>query len=116
MVLIFQIILGIGIAGFLFVAFRKIPVLLNYPRKPYEETSLRQKIKQRVATLKDKTNKSDFLHESIIPGLEKFLRKFNVFILKLHNLSAKIVSRLKRKKQEKIENEQKDNNDLNLPS
>jgi hypothetical protein len=115
MVLVFQILLGVGIAGFLIVALRKIPVLLNYPRKSYEEISLRQKIRKRMETLKERTNKSNFMHESVIPKIEKPLRKFSVFVLKLHNFSSKISSHLRKKKQEKEESEQ-GNNDLNLPT
>ncbi len=115
MVIIFQILLGLGIAGLLVLIFKKIPVILNYPRKPYENTSLKDRIKERVGALKEKTGESDFLHKSIIPNLEKFLRKFNVFVLRLHNFSAKIVNHLRKKKQEKIE-QNEENNDLDLPS
>jgi hypothetical protein len=117
MVLIFQILLGLSIAGFLYLAFRKIPVLLNYPRHPFEEISLKQKIQDRVKKLKEQTGKNIFLHEAIIPKTEKSLRRFNLFVLKLHNLLTKTTSHLRRKKQEKEEEkEQEDNNDLNLPS
>ncbi|MFH1129567.1 MAG: hypothetical protein V1686_02445 [Patescibacteria group bacterium] len=100
MVLVFQIILGVGIAGFLVVVFKKIPVLLNYPRRPFEETSLKHKIVSRIKKIKESANQSEVLHNAIIPKTEKFLRKFRVFVLKLHNSSARITSYLKKKKQD----------------
>lgn len=113
MILAFQIILGVGVAGFLVMLFRKIPVLLNYPRHPFEEISLKQRIRERIKHLKEKTGKSDFLHEAVIPRTEKFLRKFNIVILKLHNFLTKMSGHLRKKKQEK---EEGDNGDSILPS
>jgi len=115
MILAFQIILGVGIAGFLVMVLRKIPVLLNYPRHPFEEVSLKQKIQNRIKQFKEKTGKSDFLHEAVFPKTEKFLIKFKVFVLKMDNFLARIVSRLRRKKQEKQESEEGNNDNLNLP-
>jgi len=112
MILAFQIILGVGIAGFLVMVFRKIPVLLNYPRHPFEKVSLKQRIQERIKNFKERTGKSDFLHEAVMPKTEKFLRKFKILILKLDNFLAKIVSHISRKKKEK---EEGDNQDLNLP-
>ena len=112
MILMFKIILGVGIAGFLIMLFRKIPVLLNYPRHSFEEVSLKQRIQERINNFKERTGKSDFLHEAVMPKTEKFLRKFKILILKLDNFLAKMVSRISRKKKEK---EAGDNGDLNLP-
>jgi len=117
MILVFQIILGLSIAGFLYIAVRKIPVLLNYPRHSFEEISLKEKIQSKLKNLKEQAAKNILLHESIIPKTEKSLRKFNLFILKLHNLLTKTTSHLRKKKQEKEEEkEQEDNSDLNLPT
>jgi len=103
MVLVFQIILGVGIAGFLIMAFRKIPVLLNYPRRPYEEISLKQRIVDKIKKIKENANQSNVLHNAIIPKTEKLLRKSKVLTLKMDNFLAKIAGHLKRKKQEKKE-------------
>ncbi|MCX6730000.1 MAG: hypothetical protein NT058_00650, partial [Candidatus Portnoybacteria bacterium] len=103
MILVFQIILGLSIAGFLCVVIRKIPVLLNYPRHSFEEVSLKQRIFEKVKNLKEQTGKNIFLHKAIIPKTEKSLRKFNLFILKFHNLLTKTTSHLRKKKQEKEE-------------
>jgi hypothetical protein len=116
MILVFQIILGLSIAGFLVMVFRKIPVLLNYPRHPFEEVSLKQKIRNKIKNLKEKTGQSDFLHEAVIPNTEKFLRRFKILVLKIDNFLARIVDRISRKKKEKQENEEEDNDDLGLPS
>jgi len=116
MIIVFQILLGVGVAGFLVVIFKKIPVLLNYPRHPFEEVSLKHKIVNKINAIKKNANKSEVLHKAIIPKTEKVLRKFSLFVLKLHNFSAKIANLLRRKKQEKEENEQGSNDDLNLPT
>ena len=115
MVLVFQILLGAGIAGFLFLAIRKIPVLLNYPRHPFEEISIKQKIQEKIKKITARTGETIFLHEAIIPKTEKFLRKFNLFIFKLHNLLTKITGHLKKKKEEQ-EKQDEDDGNFNLPS
>jgi hypothetical protein len=110
MILLFQILLGVGIAGFLIMVFRKIPVLLNYPRHPFEEISLKQKIANKFKKIKESANQSKILHNAIIPKTEKFLRKSKVLTLKMDNFLAKIAGHLKKKKQEKEENDNNDNN------
>ncbi len=116
MILAFQIILGVGVAGFLVMIFRKVPVLLNYPRHPFEEISLKQKIQGKIKTLKEKTGQSDLLHQTILPNTEKFLRRFKIFILKIDNFLAKIVGHLRKTKKEKEEGEEGDNDNFNLPA
>ena len=101
MILFFQILLGVGIAGFLIMVFRKIPVLLNYPRHPFEEVSLKQKVVNKLKKMKENANQSDVLHNAIIPKTEKFLRKSKILTLKMDNFLARIAGRLKKKKQEK---------------
>lgn len=115
MILIFQILLGIGIAGFLIIAFRKIPVLLNYPRNSFEEVSIWQKIRNTWQEIKENANRSNLLHESIMPRTEKFLRKFKVFVLKLDNFLARLVGHLRKKEQERKNQEEDDDEDFNLP-
>jgi hypothetical protein len=116
MILAFQIILGVGVAGFLVMVFRKVPVLLNYPRHPFEDVSLKQKIQNKIKTLKEKTGQSDFLHQTVLPNAEKFLRRFKIFILKIDNFLAKIVGHLRKTKQDKEESEEGDNDSSNLPT
>ncbi|HOZ16597.1 MAG TPA: hypothetical protein PLF70_01340 [Candidatus Portnoybacteria bacterium] len=114
MILVFQILLGVSIAGFLCVAIKKIPVLLNYPRHSFEEISLKQKIYEKIQKLKEKIVQNTLLREAIIPKTEKSLRKFNLFILKLHNLLTKITSHLRKNKQDENKDNQDDN--FNLPT
>ena len=116
MILAFQIMLGVGVAGFLIMIFRKVPVLLNYPRHPFEEASLKQKIQDKIRGLKEKTGQSDFLHQAVIPNTEKLLRRFKIFILKIDNFLARMVGHISRKKKEKQESEEENNNDSNLPA
>jgi predicted CopG family antitoxin len=111
MILFFQILLGVGIAGFLIMVFRKIPVLLNYPRHPFEEISLKQKVVNKLKKMKENANQSDVLHNAIIPKTEKFLRKSKILTLKMDNFLARIAGRLKKKKQEKEESDNNDNNE-----
>ena len=112
MIIIFQILFALSVAGILIMAFRKIPVLLNYPRHPFEEISLWQKIYNRWQKIKKETGQSDFLHNSIIPPTEKILRKIKVFVLKFDNLLAKIVGHLRKKTKERENNE---NNKEEMP-
>jgi hypothetical protein len=101
LILIFQIIFGISIIGVLVIVFRKIPVILRYPRHPFEEVSLLDKVKEKI-------NSSNFFHEVFVHRAEKILRKIKIFILKIDNFLAKRVDRLrdkiKRKKEEEEEN------------
>ena len=105
MILVFQILLGVGIAGVLIMVFRKIPVLLNYPRHPFEEISLKQKIVNKFKKIKENANQSDVLHHAIIPKTEKFVRKSKIITLKIDNFLAKIAGNIKKKKEEKEEND-----------
>jgi hypothetical protein len=95
MITVFQILLAISIAGILFLVFRKIPVLLNYPRRPFEEISLKQKLQNRWREIKEQIGQSDSLHKKVIPQTEKFLRRLKVFVLKLDNILAKVVGKLR---------------------
>lgn len=114
MILVFQIILGLSVVGILVLAFRKIPVLLNYPRHAFEKISLRQKLYNRWQEIKKMATESDFLHSSAMPQTEKFLRKVKVFVLKLDNFLAKIVGHLRKRAKEKEESDK--NNNEEMPS
>jgi len=106
MIIVFQIIFGLSVAGILVIAFRKIPVLLNYPRHPFEEISLRQKIANKLQEVKEQANQSDFLHNSVIPQVEKVLRKIKIIVLRFDNFLAKAVGHLRKRVKEKEENKE----------
>jgi len=112
MIIVFQIFLGLAVAGILILAFRKIPVLLNYPRHPFEEVSLKQKFLNKWQKIKERTTQSDFLHDLAIPNTEKFLRKVKIFVLRIDNFLAKIVGRLRKKTKER---ENGENNKEEMP-
>jgi len=90
LILISQIIFGLSVIGILVIILRKIPVILRYPRQPFEDVSLVDKVK-------DKINSSDFLPETVIHKTEKFLRKIKIIVLKFDNFLAKIVDKLRNK-------------------
>jgi hypothetical protein len=102
LILVSQIIFGLSVIGILIIVLRKIPVILRYPRQPFEDISLIDKVK-------DKINSSSFFHEIFIHKAEKILRKIKIFVLKLDNFLAKRVDRLRdrtRKRKEEDENNQ----------
>ncbi len=109
LILVAQIIFGISVLGILFILFRKVPILLRYPRHSFEEISLYgflQKLKNRMLA-------NDFFHLKIFPLLEKILRKIKIWVLKLDNVLAKLVSRLRHKRkniEEEIETKNGNNN------
>jgi len=95
-----QIIFIVSVIGILVIVLRKVPVILRYPRHPYEEVSLWEKIRQKASS-------SRFFHEVVIPKIEKILRKIKIIVLKFDNFLAKKVDRLRdrirKKKQEEEE-------------
>lgn len=113
-IIIAQIVFALSIIGILVIILRKVPIILRYPRQPFEEVSLAgifEKIKSRVTS-------NEFFHAMALPITEKFLRKIKIFVLKLDNFLAKLVSGLRHKRkniEEEIKNENDDEN-LNLPS
>jgi len=98
-ILIFQIIFGISIIVVLVIAFRKIPTILRYPRHPFEEVSLLDKVKEKI-------NSSSFFHEVFVHRTEKILRKIKIFVLKIDNFLAKRVDRLRDRTRKKKEDEE----------
>jgi len=117
LIIALQIIFGLSIIGILVIIFRKIPIILRYPREPFEEVS----ISGLVEKLKGKITSNEFFHGVALPGTEKFLRRVKVFVLKLDNFLAKMVNRLRHKRidieEEITENENNDDVDSSsLPS
>jgi len=113
-IIVSQIIFGLSIIGILVIILRKVPIILRYPRQPFEEVSL-SGILERI---KGKITTNEFFHGTALPTTEKILRKIKVFVLKLDNFLAKLVNRL-RHRRKNIEEEIKNGNDgenLNLPS
>lgn len=102
---IFQIIFVLGILGILLIIFRKIPALLEYPRRTEKGDVIYENVRKQWKKVKDKAETSEFFHETVLPKTEKFLRKTKVILLKLDNFLAKRADKLKeRVKKRKREN------------
>jgi len=100
MILFFQIIFVLSLLGILFFVLRRIPDLLKLPRKEEFETevgSIQKNIQEQWGKVKEKADKSEFLHDMIIPKTEKALRKTKVVLLKLDNFLAKRANKLRYK-------------------
>ena len=116
LIIISQAIFIAGVIGILVIVLRKIPMILRYPREPFEEVSI-SGILQKAKT---KLTSNEFFHAKVLPITEKILRKIKIFVLKLDNFLAKMVSGLRhRRKNIEEEMETKDNSEddsANLPS
>ncbi|OGZ32824.1 MAG: hypothetical protein A2V69_03305 [Candidatus Portnoybacteria bacterium RBG_13_40_8] len=108
LITISQIVFAISIIGILVIVLRKVPVILRYPRHPFEETSLLERVKTKI-------NSSNFFHEIFIHRTEKILRRIKIIVLKFDNFLARIVDRLRDRLKRRKEEEQ-ENNDFNSPS
>jgi hypothetical protein len=116
MIIFSQIVFALSIIGILVILLRKVPMILRYPRQPFEEVSLAgifDKLKNRITS-------NEFVHAMALPITEKILRKIKIFVLKFDNFLAKLVSHL-RHRRKNIEEEMEikngnDNNDAGLPS
>ncbi|MBU2564463.1 hypothetical protein KKA23_02685 [Patescibacteria group bacterium] len=95
MILVFQIIFFVCILGILFIIFKKIPKLLDYPRHSFEGVSFLKVTKEKLNLVKEK--KDVFWHDNFIPRLEKTLRKIKIILLKLDNFLAKRADKLRDK-------------------
>lgn len=113
-IIIAQIVFALSIIGILVIILRKVPIILRYPRQPFEEVSLAgifEKIKSRITS-------NEFFHAIALPITEKSLRRIKIFVLKFDNFLAKLVSRL-RHRRKNIEEEIKNDNggdNINPPS
>jgi hypothetical protein len=115
MIIVAQIIFALSIIGILVIILRKVPIILRYPRQPFEEFSLAGVL----GKLKNKITSNEFFHTTALPITEKLLRKIKIFVLKLDNFLAKLVSRLRHKRnniEEEIKNGNSDNNGAGSPS
>jgi len=113
-IIIAQIVFALSIIGILVIILRKVPIILRYPRQPFEEVSLSGILKK----LRSKITSNEFFHAMALPITEKMLRKIKIFVLKLDNFLAKLVGRL-RHRRKNIEEEIKNDNggdNINLPS
>jgi len=108
-----QVVFFISILGVLVIILRKIPVLLRYPRHPFEEISFNaflQRLKNRIIS-------NEIFHNGILPTTEKILRKIKVLVLKLDNFLANLVNGLRHRRkniEQEIKNGSNDNNDSDL--
>ena len=97
LIIIFQIIFILAVLGILFLIFRKIPALLEYPRQSEKGDVIYENIRKQIGKAKKKVESSEFLHETVIPKTEKFLRRTKIVLLKLDNFLAKRADRLREK-------------------
>jgi hypothetical protein len=115
MIIAAQIIFALSIIGILVIILRKIPIILRYPRQPFEEVSLAGILEK----LRSKITSNEFFHAMALPITEKLLRKIKIFVLKLDNFLAKLVSRLRHKRnniEEEIKNGSNGEEKINPPS
>ena len=96
-IIIFQIIFILAVLGILFFIFRKIPALLEHPRRSEKGDVIYENIRKQLGKAKEKVEASEFLHETVIPKTEKFLRKRKIILLKLDNFLAKRANKLREK-------------------
>jgi len=96
-IIIFQIIFILAVLGILFFIFRKIPTLLEHPRRSEKGGVIYKNIHKQLGKAKEKVEASEFLHETVIPRTEKFLRKSKIILLKLDNFLAKRADKLREK-------------------
>lgn len=111
LILISQIIFALSVLGILFLIFRRIPDLLEFPRSDSEKALVYETIRGYWKKLKQKAEASGFLHDAVIPKTEKVLRKTKIILLKLDNFLAKRVDKL-RQKMKKRKKETEENNNL----
>lgn len=115
MIIVAQIIFGLSIIGILVIIIRKVPIILRYPRQPFEEVSISGIFEK----LKNRLTSNEFFHALALPITEKALRKIKIFVLKLDNFLAKRVSRLRHRRkniEEEIEMKNGNGDDEGLPS
>jgi len=112
LILIAQIVFIISIIGILVIIFRKIPIILRYPREPFEEVS----ISGMLGKVKQKITSNEFFHGVALPITEKLLRRIKIFVLKFDNFLAKMVNRLRHKRNTIEEENNTEKDDMDLPS
>ena len=97
LIIVAQIILALSIIGILIIIFRKIPAILRYPRYSSKQISDNGNLKEQWDKIKQGTGISGFFHDVFFPGMEKFLRKLKIILLKFDNFLAKRVDNLRKR-------------------
>jgi len=92
--IILYIIIGLSFLGLVFIAYRKIPVLLNLSD---EEITILKRKKGVIQKIKEVDFKCHWLN--FIISLEKFLRRLKIIFLKIENVLTKWISGLRGKSQ-----------------
>jgi len=97
LIIISQIIFVLSVLGILFLIFRRIPDLLEYPRYSSKMVPIHENLRKQWKKIQERVESSEFLHEAIIPKTEKFLRKTKVVVLKFDNFLARKVNKLRQR-------------------
>ena len=92
--IIIYIIIGLSLAGLVFIIYRKIAVLSNLSE---EEITILERKKGIIQKIKDVDYKHHWLN--FIISLEKFLRRLKIIFLKIENLLTKWIRGLRGKSQ-----------------
>ncbi|MCH8244375.1 hypothetical protein IIB97_00605 [Patescibacteria group bacterium] len=97
-VIIASAILFLSIAGLLYFAIKKVPVLLTYPLR--EEGNLPKDILKKVA---DRVRNSKTMHQVVSPDIfvQNVLSKTRIAALKTESKTGQILENLRKKSQEK---------------
>lgn len=109
-IIIAQIIFGLSVLGILFLIFRRIPDLLEFPKSDSEKVLVYETIRDYWGKLKQKVETSGFLHDTVIPRTEKILRKTKIILLKLDNFLAKKADKLRQRIRKRQRENEKNNN------
>lgn len=94
-IIISKIIFALSLLAILFIISRKLSVLSRLPEGPRVGKFSFRAIFAWCKSLKKNFVSSNFF-QSIIAGLEKFLRKFKILALKIDNIADKFLRKLKR--------------------
>lgn len=96
LIIISKIIFGLSLLGILIMVLRKIPALNKVPDFS-TKSKLSLKTAPEVFKKSAKTiTKTDFFQNIIVAGLEKSLRRFKIFALKIDNKVEEFLRRLKK--------------------
>lgn len=94
-IIIAQIVFALSILGILIIIFRKIPIILKYPRSAEDKEMI--DLREQWEKIKNETKISTFFHDNFIPSTEKFLRRIKIILLKFDNFLARRVDKLRAK-------------------
>lgn len=110
MIIVAQIVFGLSVLGILFFIGRRIPDILKFPRYSEKENGFYEEVQEQWGKLKEKSKASEFLHDTIFPVTEKFLRRIKIVLLKLDNFLAKKANKLRHKIRKRKEENGENNN------